>query len=231
MDLNLLGIIPARGGSKGLPGKNIKNLNGLPLIAYTIISAIKSKMFSKVIVNTDDNEIAQIAQKYGAEVPFIRPALLAEDSSSTIDVVKHTINWFEEKNLKFSTICLLQPTSPLRTDIHIKEAINLFVKKGADSVISTVELNHPIYWVKNVDESGLISDIFNKEESNLNRQSYRKNVMPNGAIYLFKSDLLKNNSLYTDHSFSYEMDKKSSIDIDNLDDFEYCEFLLRSRNA
>jgi len=225
----MLAIIPARGGSKGLPGKNIKLLNGKPLIAYTIEAALSSGVFEKVIVNTDSVEISEVAKEYGAEIPFLRPAALATDSATSLDMVRHTLYWYNERHEHFSNIALLQPTSPLRNETHICEAFKIFKDRNVDSLISFVKEQHPIFWNKRIREDGIVENLFSDEGAS-SRQNYIATYVPNGAIYMFKSDILNNKSLYTDHTFGYIMDERSSIDIDSIEDFEYCEF-LKDRNA
>lgn len=222
----MIAIIPARGGSKGLPGKNIKLLNGKPLIAYTIEAALQSEKISRVIVNTDDTEIAKISEQFGAEVPFMRPAKLASDTAKSIDVFLHTVDWLEKnENLLIDEIVVLQPTSPLRNTKHIDEAITLFKMKNADSVISYCKEDHPIFWHKFLTEEGRFQEIFEGDYLK-NRQDIKTTYHPNGAIYIIKTELLKNNQFYTDQSYAYLMDKKKSVDIDSIDDFEFAEFLI-----
>lgn len=177
----MLAIIPARGGSKRLCGKNLKELNGKPLIAYTVEAAKASKYISKIIISTDDIAIADIAVKYGATCPFLRPDFLATDSARTIDVLKYTLKELEqENNLAIEEFVLLQPTSPLRTSHDIDEAIEIFQAKNADSVISFCEEHHPIKWHKYIDADGKFENIF--EEKIWNRQNERTTYYPNGAV-------------------------------------------------
>lgn len=222
----MLAIIAARGGSKGLPGKNIRALGGKPLIAYTIEAAIHANVFERIIVNTDSHEIAKVAEEYGAEIPFLRPEELASDEASSTDVLKHTIEYFAEQGQFYDSIALLQPTSPLRTETHIKEAFGIFRDRNVDSLISFTKEPHPIFWNKFINEKGLIENVFQDAQMSHGRQSYTPTYVPNGAIYMFKSTVLDQNSLYTENTYGYVMDSRSSIDIDTLEDFEYCEFLL-----
>src|SRR3989339_1726633 len=143
---NIIAIIPARAGSKGLPGKNIRLLLGKPLISWTIEHALSSKYIDKVIVSTDDRKIAEISRKCGAAVPFIRPAKLATDKAKGIDVILHAVRWFEKKRNKFDLIMLLQPTSPLRTAGDIEAAIELLFEKKAGAVVSVCETEHHPLW-------------------------------------------------------------------------------------
>lgn len=224
----MLAIIPARGGSKGLPGKNIRLLNGKPLIAYTVEAALKAKHIDRVIISTDDEEIASIAVKYGAELPFMRPAELASDTAMAIDNYIYTIGRLEkESGTPIDAFVVLQPTSPLRTAEDIDGAIELFDQKGADSVISYCQEAHPVIWHKYLDAEGRFVDIF---ESNIkNRQDNRVSYYPNGAVYVFKSSVIRERKYYTNKSFAYIMPRTRSVDIDFIEDFEYAEFLLRRR--
>lgn len=221
----MIAIIPARGGSKGLPGKNIKLLNGKPLIAYTIEAALNTKKISRVIVSTDDTEIAEIAKKYGAEIPFMRPDFLADDQAKSIDVYNYTVERLErEEHIEIDGIIVLQPTSPLRTSQHIDEAIELFYIKNADSVISYCQEEHPIFWHKYINEDGKFEEIFSGDFQK-NRQEMRPTYYPNGAIYILSKNILGTGNYYNDASYAFMMDKKFSIDIDTLEDFRFCEFL------
>lgn len=225
----MLAIIPARGGSKGLPGKNIMNLNGKPLIAYTIEAALKSKFIDNVIISTDDIDIANIGREYGAKVPFLRPIELASDTALAIDNYIYTIDrLISENNISIKDFVVLQPTSPLRLFRDIDEAIELFYNKDADSVISYTEEEHPISWHKLINEDFSFVDVF--ENKIANRQEYRKTYYPNGAIYVFKLDLIRNKKYYSNKSYGYIMSREKSIDIDSLLDFKFAEFLLKQRN-
>ncbi|WP_257659163.1 acylneuraminate cytidylyltransferase family protein [Parapedobacter lycopersici] len=222
----MLAIIPARGGSKGLPHKNILELNGKPLIAYTIEAAKKSSHIDKVIVSTDDEKIAQIAQKFGAECPFLRPAELATDTARSIDVFKHVVKMLSESdNVSVDQFAVLQPTSPLRTSKDIDNAIGLFLSRDADSVVSFCKEDHPIVWHKYVDTNGLIHPIFDNYSTN--RQQNQPTYYPNGAIYIFKTRIIEQDLYFTDRSYAYLMDRVNSLDIDTKEDFDYVEFLIK----
>lgn len=226
----MIAIIPARGGSKGLPGKNIKLLNGKPLIAYTIEAALFSKKFSRIIVNTDDLEIAKIAMQYGAEVPFMRPQYLATDGAKSIDVLKHTIDYLQKHDhINIDVLTILQPTSPLRTSEDIIEAIDIFTNKNADSVISYCQEHHPIVWNKYINNDGKFENIF--EENLDNRQEVKSSYYPNGAIYILKKKLILENQYYTENSYPYIMPRNKSIDIDTIEDFEHCAYIMMKNNT
>lgn len=221
----MLAIIPARGGSKGLPGKNIKLLNGKPLIAYTIESALKAKEITRVIVSTDDDDIAKISKEYGAEIPFMRPAHLATDTALSIDAYEYTLRKLElDENLKIENFIVLQPTSPLRTSENIDAAIRLFKEKNAFSVISFCQEHHPISWHKYISNSGNLESIF--EEKLQNRQDIKTTYYPNGAIYIMRKDVFVARNYYSKETYAYLMDRKTSIDIDTYEDFDYAEFIF-----
>lgn len=229
----MIAIVPARGGSKGLPSKNIKELNGKPLITYTIIEALKSKKISEIILSTDSKEIAEIAVKYGAKNPFFRPTELATDNAKAIDNYIYTVKKLNtDFNYHISEFIVLQPTSPLRTSEDIDKAIELFYSNDADSVISLTEFEHPIHWAKKINEKNQISDYFHQDlSSNLNRQELPVAYRPNGAIFIFKFKLLKEKfSYYSENTYGYIMPQETSVDIDTLLDFEFAEFLMRKRN-
>ncbi len=221
----MVAIIPARGGSKGLPGKNIKNLFGKPMIAYTIEAAKKSKYISDIIISTDDKEISDIAVSYGAICPFIRPNRLASDSAIAMDSYIYTIERLNnEYGYNIEDFIVLQPTSPLRNVDDIDGAISLFREKQADSVISYTEESHPITWHKYLDFDNKFENIF--DDTLANRQDNRKSYYPNGAIFVFDFNLIKDRQYYSEKSYAYIMPKNRSIDIDYIDDFEYAKYLL-----
>ena len=225
----MIGIIPARGGSKGIPGKNILPLCGKPLIAYTIEAAQAARSIDRLILSTDDEEIAGLAEKYGLEVPFMRPAELAQDTSLAIDNYIYTFERLnEEAAAQYDEFIVLQPTSPLRTSADIENAVALFREKNADSVISVSEASHPPMWAKKVDPSGMVKDYFDIEIGNRNRQELELAFMPNGAIFILKLSLLKTlNSYYSDNTCAFIMPPERSIDIDTPLDFEFAEILMK----
>lgn len=228
----VIAIIPARCGSKGLPGKNIKKMNNKPLIWYTINVAKKSKFIDKIIVSTDDNEIAKIAKSYEVEVPFMRPKKLAKDDSLAIDNYIYTIDRLnKEFNYSIDEFIVLQPTSPLRTSLDIENAVQIFEEKKADSVISVSEAIHPPIWAKRIDKKGILRNYFDIKIENKNRQEIEKVYMPNGAVFVFKFSLLrKKYSYYSDKTYPYIMPLERSIDIDSKLDFEFAEYLMK-KNA
>lgn len=223
-----LAIIPARGGSKGLPRKNIKKLNGKPLISYSIEAAINSKVFDKIIVSTDDKEIAEIALKYGAEVPFIRPKELATDTADSMDVLFHAINFLKDKGEEYDYVMKLQPTSPLRTEKEILEATKLLFEKNAESIVSISECEHHPLWTNILSEEGNLFNFIKDDIKHKNRQELPKYYQINGLIFLSKvNNLLETRDWYGEKSYAYICDAKKTIDIDNIIDFKLAEILLK----
>ncbi len=229
-NIKIIAIIPARGGSKGLPGKNIKHLLGKPLIAWTIQSAKKSKLIDTLIVNTDDKEIASVAEKYGAKVPFLRPKKLARDNSSTYDVIFHTLDWFEKKGLNFDVVILLEPTSPLRKDEDIDNAIKLFLKNynKADSLVSMgeVHLENPFITLKI--KGKYARPIFKTNFSQ--RQKLEKSYFPYGVIYLSKVKALrKYKKFYQKKTIPYLIERWQNYEIDDIFDFLCVKAILKQK--
>lgn len=225
--MKVLGVIPARGGSKGVPGKNIKLLAGKPLISHTIDAALSS-VLTKVIVSTDDDAIKRTALKAGVAVPFKRPAELASDTAKSIDVARHALLTMEELDkTTFDAIMLLQPTAPFRTPEDINEAIRILESTPeADSVISVVdvEAHHPAR-MKYLEGGRLIDPPFCEAYENQNRQELRPMYIRNGAIYLTKRDALLKNSYKGKICMALIMPASRSVNIDTLQDFEYAEWI------
>ena len=225
----MLAIIPARSGSKGLPGKNTKLLCNKPMIGYSIQEALKSKFITRVIVSTDDQSIYDLSIELGAKESFLRPGYLAEDESLAIDNYKYTLKRLEESTQeKINSFVVLQPTSPLRTVEDIDGAINLFLERDADSVISYCKESHPVLWHKFIKEDGMLESIF-ADERLANRQEYRESYYPNGAVYVFKHSLIAQGLYHSSKTFPYIMPRSRSVDVDTLEDFEYAEYLMRKR--
>ncbi|MGS3174631.1 acylneuraminate cytidylyltransferase family protein [Aeromonas enteropelogenes] len=225
MSLNIA-IIPARGGSKRLPGKNIKPLAGKPLIRWTTQAALASGAFDMVIVSTDSQAIADIAmQDSGVIFPGLRPTELAGDTATTSDVISHVVQWVEENYAMVDTVAILQPTSPLRTAEHIQEAVALYQNKKATAVVSVCELDHPVQYCNRLPKdhslNGFITPSSNKRSQDL-EPFYRLN----GAIYLFARKHVGDLSgIYCEDSYAYLMDKRSSVDIDDEFDFLLAEVI------
>lgn len=230
--VKIIGLITARGGSKGVPGKNIKELVGKPLIAWTIESALNSRVCSKLIVSSDDNEILNVAREWGAEVPFIRPPHLAGDKTTSIEVIFHAIEYLQDEGFKESDyILLLQPTSPLRTVDDIKNAINIAKLKQADAVVSVIDApSHP-FMVKKINPDGILNSFFKNDFNNGRRQDLPSAYALNGAIYLNKiSSLLKEKTFLPENkTYAYLMPPERSIDIDTLWDFHLSKLIIEDR--
>ena len=227
----MLAVIPARGGSKGVPHKNIRDLDGKPLIAYTIEAAIKSKVFDKIVVSTDSSEIAEIAQRYGAEVPFIRPKDLSGDFSSSDDVVLHAIDYLKRKGKEFEYVCKLQPTSPLRNETHIMEAYRLLKDSNSNFVVSVCECEHSPLWTEILDEKRSLDGFINEYVKGACRQKLPKYYRLNGAIYMGRTEAFEDNkSFFGKNGTAFIMNQEESIDIDNYFDFEIAKLLIE-RNS
>lgn len=219
-------IIPARGGSKRLPNKNIKLLAGKPLIVWTIEAAIDSQIFDMILVSTDSESIADIARKAGAIVPFIRPAELASDIATTNDVVSHAVEWIEMKHGEVSRITILQPTSPLRKKYNIVEAHELYERNNALSIISVCQMDHSIQLCNKLPKNHSMSG-FIRKESNVRGQDLEPYHRINGAIYIFDRGFVGALSeIYDERSFAYVMEQHESIDIDQQLDFEIAEVIM-----
>ena len=229
----MLAIIPARGGSKGLPGKNIRNLAGKPLICHTINAALKAKSITRVIVSTDDANIASIAEECGAEVPFMRPNELASDNSLAIDSYLYTIDRLaSEGNIKIDSFIALLPTAPLRLAFDIDGAIEVFNTKEADSVISVTDAEVPVEWYKRINKNGILEDYFTNANTMKNRQEFDASYIPNGSIYIFNVDKLRSlRTYYMDKTFPYIMSRDHSVDIDEVLDFYWAEFLINKQQS
>lgn len=227
--MNILIIIPARGGSKGIPGKNIKLLNGKPLIYYTIDAARCVTDDTHICVSTDDDRIIETVESYGLKVPFKRPDFLATDTASTYDVLLHALNFYEEKGEFFDAVILLQATSPFRTGEHLKKALALY-SKDIDMVVSVKETDsNPYYVCFEEDENGMLQ--ISKGDGHYTRRQDCPPVYEyNGAIYIINPESLKMNPL---NKFSkkrkYVMDQKCSLDLDDMIDWKLAEIILNEK--
>ena len=212
-----LAIIPARGGSKRLPRKNVLDLAGKPLIAWSIEAGLNSNYIDKVLVSSDDDEILEVSKKHGAQT-IKRPGELASDTATTFDVLKHTIENIE----KYDYIVLLQATSPLRNEKHIDESIKLLELKKADAVISVCEMDHSPLWANTLPQDNSLVRFLKDEVLNQRSQDLDKYFRLNGAIYICRTEkLLEAKSFFLkENIFAYCMDKESSIDIDEKIDFQ-----------
>ena len=228
---SVLAVIPARGGSKGLPGKNIKVINGKPLIAWSIDCALKSKYIDKVIVSTDSNKIASVSKKYKAEVPFLRPKKLSTDKASSIDVIIHCVDWLERKKKFYDLIVLLEPTSPLRDTKDIDKAIELLLKeKKAESIVGVckVESAHPDFLVKL--EKNFLRPYKENKFKTIRRQDISDLYFFEGSLYIsYVESLKKHKTFYHKYTLSYEVPKWKSFELDDITDYYIIEALLKEK--
>ena len=224
--MKVLGVIPARGGSKGVLKKNIKPLNGKPLIGYTIEAALNSNL-AATIVSTDNDEIADVSRSFGADVPFMRPDELATDSAKSLPVIQHALEFMENKlGEQFDAVLMLQPTTPYRTTEDINKSISILENSGADSVISVVDVegHHPAR-MKFLEGDKLIDPDYCEAYENQPRQELEPMYIRNGAIYLTRRATLLNNSFKGNDCRALVMSATQSVNIDTVLDFEYAEFL------
>jgi CMP-N,N'-diacetyllegionaminic acid synthase len=231
--LKILAVIPARGGSKGVPNKNIKDLNGKPLIKYTAEVALKSHYLDKVIVSTDDVKIAQISESIGLEVPFIRPDNLAQDKSPTLPVITHALDFYKNLGQEFDAVCLLQVTSPIRTIEFLNNCLEKFISSGADSLISVLEIPHHFnpHWTFKENEEGNLSIATGEKNIITRRQELPNAFYRDGSVYITKSEvLLKQNSLYGE-KISYIINPaKDNVNIDTPEDWRLAEEYFIEKN-
>jgi CMP-N-acetylneuraminic acid synthetase len=224
----VLGVIPARGGSKSVPGKNIKAFGGKPLIAYTIEAARQSKYLTSFLVSTEDHHIADIAREYGAPVPFQRPAELAQDDSEGIKVIEHAIEFVRQtRRERYDYTMVLQPTSPLRTADDIDRSIEKIVNTGCDSVMSMVEVvDFAPKKLKRIDNDTIVPLFEDEGRTSAQRHSLPKVYKRNCAIYLTRTELILQGDLFGKVSRPYIMLPERSVDINTPADFELAEFYL-----
>ncbi len=221
-EFRVLGLVPARGGSKGVIRKNLRPVNNIPLVAWTIDSAKSSKYIDRLIVSTDDSEIAEVSEKAGAEIPFLRPARFAKDDSTTADVVGHA---FETLDEKYDIIVVLQPTSPLRKSSDIDECIRLCMESSHSSVSVTKSAKTP-NWMYTLN-NGRLSPILPNNEHVSRRQDAPCVYELNGAVYAIKSsEFLKSKQFVSDRTLAYVMPKERSLDIDTELDFVLLDVLI-----
>lgn len=224
-----IAVIPARSGSKGLKDKNIRLLEGKPLMAYSIEAALRSRQFDCVHVSTDSAKYADIAREYGADVPFLREEELATDGAGTWDVLRRVVERYEAIGQTFDTITLLQPTSPLRDEQDICGAFHVFFEKEADSVISVCEAEHSPLLCNTLDENGSMHGFIDMNRIG-RRQELSAYYRLNGAIYIQRTEvLMKKQDLYGKRAYAYVMEKTHSVDIDDAFDFLMAEAVMGYR--
>ncbi len=226
----LLAIIPARSGSKRLPEKNILNFLGKPLVAWTIKAAINSKYIDRVVVSTDSDKIANISKTYGADVPVIRPSILATDNSKSTDVVIHLLDELESSGHYYDYVILLQPTSPLRQTIDINNAIQQLIRTKSNAIISVCEVDHHPLWCNTLPKDKSMDNFIDLDIKNKRSQDLPINYRLNGAIYMCNvKSLRKNKNFFLEKKCgAYIMDKNISIDIDCQNDFDLASIRMRN---
>jgi len=235
MKRKVLAIIPAREGSKRIPNKNIVDLNGFPLISYTILAALSSGVFDKVVVSTDSSKIANISRKFGAEIPVLRPESLARDESSSYDVVAHMVEHLSmAEDFLPDILVLLQPTSPLRGVDQIIESVVRFNREfnSIDSMVGVTEVTqHPEWMYTFENNTNNLTKAYSSEGKYLRTQDLSGKYYINGAIYITKHDIfISTESLFGGRVSGYIMDEKSSIDIDTEHDFMIANILMSDKN-
>lgn len=226
--MNILGIIPARGGSKGLKNKNILDFNNKPLISWSILSAKKSGIFKRLIVSTDSKKIAKISKKYGAEVPFLRPNNISGDNAKSSDLVIHAINFYKNKKIIFDYVFLIEPTSPLREVKDFKSCFNLIKRNKVKSLVtvSKVKSQHPSFLYK-VYKKNKIKPYLDLKEKEIRRQDIKSLYFLDGTLYCSEVEtFLKNKTFYHKNTSAIIVPDWKSIEIDNYYDFRIAEFLM-----
>ena len=232
--MKILGLIPARGGSKGVPRKNIKLLHKKPLIEYSIESALKCNLIDKVVVSTDDKEIAAISVAAGADVPFMRPEELSTDQAPSIGLVIHALNYFREKGENFDAVCLLQPTVPYRSSEDLKSAIEKFQNGNFDSLVTVREVPHiynPYWTFQEDDKTGTIRKVISDPQLIVRRQELPTIYHRDGSVYVSSSDaILNKHSLYGSATGFYVMTSSPNVNIDTMEDWEIAEKVKFNNN-
>lgn len=231
--MKILAIIPARAGSKGVLGKNIKLLDGKPLLAYTSEIALQSKRLKEVILSSEDEQIIDVAKSLGLTIPFVRPFELAEDATPTIDVIIHALHWYAKQNINFDAVCLLQVTSPFRTVEFVDKAIEKFVSSGCDSLVSVqkVPLEYNPHWTFEVNQEGNLRIATGETEIISRRQELPTAYHRDGSVYITKTEvLLKEHSLYGKSIAFIETDPDFYVNIDTLQDWEKAEKMIQNKS-
>jgi CMP-N-acetylneuraminic acid synthetase len=232
--MRILALIPARAGSKGVPGKNIKVLGGKPLLAYTSEVALQSKHLTEIIVSTEDKQIIEVAKSLGINVPFVRPIELAQDNTPTIDVIIDALQWYENQNIFFDAVCLLQATSPFRTVEFLDSAIEKFKQMNSDSLVSVQKVPHEYnpHWTFEVNSDGNLKIATGESRIINRRQELPIAYHRDGSIYITKTKvLLKDKTLYGETTAFIESDAKWYVNIDTLEDWERAEEIIKKNRS
>ena len=226
----VLAIIPARGGSKGIPNKNITNLAGKPLIAYSITAAKNSKYIDDVFVSTDSMQIAEAAKEYGVIVPNLRPPELATDNARTIDVIVHCIDILKSSGRLYDIIVLLQPTQPLRIVSDIDESLETFIGNGCISLVSVSETTDSPVLVRTISKNGRLKRVLENANSTVRRQEMKKYYRVNGSVYINLASEINPELSLNDNKMPYIMSRSRAVDIDEEFDLLIAEAILSSQN-
>jgi CMP-N-acetylneuraminic acid synthetase len=232
--MRVLGLIPARGGSKGIPRKNIRPLAGKPLLQYTAEAAARCRRLDRVVLSTEDEEIAAVGRACALDVPFRRPQELAEDAATSLSVVQHAVRWLEERGDVFDAVCLLQPTSPLRRPEDVDVCIELLEAKQADAVVTVlpVPAEYNPHWVYLRCEDGCVHLATGEAAPIGRRQDLPRAYHREGSVYVVRRDVvLEQNSLYGRFLIGHEIDPCQSVNVDSLEDWARAEQLLREGAA
>lgn len=231
-DRRILALITARGGSKGLPRKNLLPLLGKPLVAWTVEQGCRCPIIDRVIVSTDDQEIAEVARRAGADVPFMRPAELAQDQSTSLDVVIHALDWCAAKRDLFDYLVLLEPTSPLRRHGDLQQALEMLIEREAEAeaIVSLGEIHLENPFVMKVIQNGLLAPLFAGEKAITQRQQYPKAYFPYGVIYASKVSSIRNNrTFYPERTLPFPIARWQNYEIDDRLDFLCVEAVMKDR--
>lgn len=228
--MKILGIITARGGSKGVPGKNIKLLGNLPLMGYTANAACQSKLLCKTIISTDDAEIIEVAKQFKIAVPFVRPEHLATDTATSIAVVQHAVDYLENNAEFYDAVCLLQPTSPFREKGFIDAAIQKFINAKTDSLISVLPVPHEYnpHWTFEENQNGTLKIATGEKNIISRRQELPKAFHRDGSLYITKTEVIKKGSFYGESMSYIENNPDFYVNIDTMEDWEKAEKKLTS---
>lgn len=228
--LRVLGLVPARGGSRGIPRKNVRPLAGRPLLAYTAEAALASRSLARVVLSTDDPEIAAVGRACGLDVPFTRPSELAADASPTLGVVRHALDALPDGH-EYDAVCLLQPTDPFRTTAEIDEAVALFRSSGADTVISVhrVPDKYNPHWVYLRGDDGALRLATGELAPIARRQDLPPAFHRSGSVYVTRRQTILDGSLFGARVVGLETDPDGSVNLDTMDDWELAERMLRER--
>jgi CMP-N,N'-diacetyllegionaminic acid synthase len=231
--MQVLGVITARGGSRGLPGKNIADVAGKPLIGWTIAAARAARGLTRSIVSTDSAAIAAVARQCGAEVPFLRPPELARDETPHLPVLLHALDWMRDHaGFDADYVMLLQPTSPLRNAADIEESLALAARHGAESVVAMVEPHGHPYWCKTLAPDGRVVPLLPPYAGSLRRQDLPPALLPNGALYLVRTDFLRRTGgFYGERTYAYVMPPERSLDVDTAWELELVRLVMAPREA